>query len=132
AGTDWSRAHPYIRAHLATHSVLAADGTLDRLVTDPDYLLAAEPAPLLAALPHTCSSEARSAGMAYRRALHLLRQKRREERLSYLELAAHRAGARLLVERIRARGKDRPWEPLWSQWPPEHPHRVLAGHHGPV
>ncbi|MDH2426359.1 caspase family protein [Sphaerisporangium sp. TRM90804] len=132
AGTDWTRAHPYIRSHLATHAARAADGTLDRLLLDPGYLLAAQPAPVLAALPYTDGQQARLAGRAYRRSLHLLRPDLRAERLSYLELAAQRAGAATLAERIRALGAARPWLPLWSQWPEEYPHRVLAGHESPV
>ncbi|MFI1927686.1 SAV_2336 N-terminal domain-related protein [Streptomyces sp. NPDC020377] len=45
---DWPAAHPYIRRHIATHA--AAGGTLPTLLDDPEYLVHAEPAPLLRAL----------------------------------------------------------------------------------
>ncbi|WP_174387632.1 caspase family protein, partial [Nocardia takedensis] len=51
--TDWSRAHPYTRHHLATHATHAR--LVDDLVTDTDYLVHAEPAPLLDAL-HTVTT----------------------------------------------------------------------------
>ncbi|MCZ0999391.1 hypothetical protein O1M63_16905 [Streptomyces mirabilis] len=41
----WSRAHPYLLRHLATHA--ARCGRLDELVTDPGYLAHAEPDELL-------------------------------------------------------------------------------------
>ncbi|GAA0410480.1 caspase family protein [Streptomyces luteireticuli] len=47
---DWSRAHPYVRGHLATHA--AAAGTIERFVADPSFILAAEPAGLLTAVRH--------------------------------------------------------------------------------
>ena len=45
---DWHGAHPYIRAHLATHAAQA--GRVDHLLADPAYLLAASQPQLLAAL----------------------------------------------------------------------------------
>jgi hypothetical protein len=47
---DWSRAHSYVRGHLATHA--AAAGTIERFVADPSFVLAAEPAGLLRAVRH--------------------------------------------------------------------------------
>ncbi|WP_438487488.1 caspase family protein [Streptomyces sp. S186] len=47
---DWPRAHPYVRGQLATHA--AAAGTIERFVADPSFVLAAEPAGLLAAVRH--------------------------------------------------------------------------------
>ncbi|MZF89460.1 caspase family protein [Streptomyces sp. SID5643] len=45
---DWSRAHPYVRAHLATHA--AGAGALDDLIEDAAFLLAADPSTLLPAV----------------------------------------------------------------------------------
>ena len=45
---DWSRAHPYVRAHLATHA--AASGELDDLIEDASFVVHAEPATLLPAV----------------------------------------------------------------------------------
>ncbi|MFI6501605.1 hypothetical protein [Nonomuraea typhae] len=130
AGPAWGKAPPYVRSHLATHAALARE--LDELVTDPDYLLAAVPAPLLAALPYAKGAAARAAGAVYRRVLHHLRHVSRAEGLSYLELGARRADAAELAGRIAGLEGRRPWVPLWAQWPYEAPHRVLTGHEGPV
>ncbi|MFI6483426.1 hypothetical protein ACIBH1_36240 [Nonomuraea sp. NPDC050663] len=127
---DWARAHPYIRAHLATHAVDTGGGAIDSLLTDPGYLVSAAPTAVLAALPHV--RWAQGAAAAYQRALHHLRSKTRSEHLSYLELAAHRAGATELARRCAETSGQRNWSALWAQWPAEHPHRVLSGHTGPV
>ena len=63
---DWANAHPYIRAHLATHAGRA--GTIDTLLTDPGYLLAASVPQLLAAADKASTPPARTAADAYRRA----------------------------------------------------------------
>lgn len=47
----WSRAHPYVLAHLATHA--AESGALDDLLADASYVVGAEPSTLLPALRHT-------------------------------------------------------------------------------
>ncbi|MFI8890446.1 caspase family protein [Streptomyces paradoxus] len=45
---DWSRAHPYVRARLATHA--AGAGTLDGFLQDAAFLVAADPSTLLPAV----------------------------------------------------------------------------------
>jgi hypothetical protein len=45
---DWLASHPYIRAHLAEHA--AACGMLSDLVSDPLFLLSADPERLLSVL----------------------------------------------------------------------------------
>ncbi|UGT65225.1 WD40 repeat domain-containing protein [Nocardia asteroides] len=52
---DWARAHPYTLRHLATHAALA--GLIDEVITDMDYLVHAEPAPLQTALHQTRSDD---------------------------------------------------------------------------
>ncbi len=126
----WPEAHPYILSHLATHA--AAAGELDKLIVDPGYLACAAPLGLFAALPTAQDPEARLAAVAYRRAVHRLRSNDLADRLSYLELAARRARAVVLTERIETYPLQQRWSVRWIQWPPDHPHRVLAGHHGPV
>ncbi|MFJ9445791.1 caspase family protein [Kitasatospora sp. NPDC101235] len=46
----WSRAHPYVLAHLATHA--AESGALDDLLADASFVVGAEPSTLLPALRH--------------------------------------------------------------------------------
>ena len=48
AGPDWTHAPSYVRGHLAAHAAEA--GLLDSLLDDPDFLVAADPAGLFAAL----------------------------------------------------------------------------------
>ena len=131
SGPDWSRAHPYTRAHLATHAQRA--GALDELLLNPRYLVNAVPAGLLAALPAARGTDAELAGVAYQRAIHQIRDQPEEEhRFSYLELAARIVGADELTRRLAADAPSRRWSVPWTHWPPEHPHRVLAGQLGQV
>ena len=127
---DWARAHPYIRAHLATHA--ARTQSLDSLLLDPGFLLNAAPAGLIAALPSANSDAARLAASVYLRALHIIRRDTVADRLSYLELVAKRLRATVLVEHIVSIRSQRSWSVLWSHWPNEYPHQVLTGHRGTV
>jgi WD40 repeat protein len=126
----WSEAHPYVLSHLATHA--AAADKLANLVSDPCYLACAAPPGLLAAFPTAQDPHTRLVAVVYERALHRLRSNNLAERLSYLEFAARRASAAALAERIAKYPVQRSWSVCWLQWPPDHPHRVLAGHRGPV
>jgi len=127
---DWSRAHPYVRAHLATHAQRA--GTLDSLLLDPGFLINAEPAGVLAALPAARRPDAQLAGQAYQRAVYQLEGQPEDCRYSYLELASRISDADELADRIAASAPHRRWSVPWTHWPPEYPHRVLAGRLGQV
>ena len=126
----WAEAHPYILSHLATHA--AAADELANLISDPCYLACAAPPGLLAAFPTVRDPQIRLVAVAYERALHRLGSHNLAERLSYLEFAARRASAVTLAERIAKYPMQRSWSVCWLQWPPDHPHRVLVGHRGPV
>ncbi len=126
----WARAHPYVLSHLATHA--AAAGDLEGLIADPGYLACAAPLGLVAAFAAVRDPDARLAAVAYQRAMHRLRSSDLADGLSYLELAARRARCGGLAERIAAYPVRRRWSISWTHSPPDHPHRVLAGHHGPV
>jgi WD40 repeat protein len=128
AGPDWSRAHPYTLAHLATHA--QRTGMLDDLLLDPGYLVSAVPAGLLAALPAARDPDAQLAGRAYQRAVHHLRGRSEDDRLSYLELASQISRAAELTSRITTMAPHRRWSVRWTHWPPEHPHRILDGNLG--
>lgn len=127
---NWPAAHPYILSHLATHA--AAAGELQQIILDPTYLACAAPPGLLAAFASARDPDTRLVATAYERAMHRLRASDLADRLSYLELAARRARATVLAGRIEAHPLPRRWSVRWTQWPPDHPHRVLAGHSGPV
>ena len=55
-----------------------------------------------------------------------------DDRLSYLELAARITHAARLTDRIAVSAPHRRWSVPWTHWPPEHPHRILDGHLGPI
>jgi WD40 repeat protein len=124
ADPDWLRAHPYVRAHLATHAARAR--RLDPLILNPGYLLAAVPAGVLAALPAARSADSLDASAAYQRIVHHLDHGTTGQKLAYLELSSCRIGARILLDRLREYPGKRPWRPLWTRWATESPHRVLT------
>jgi len=129
-GRDWGRAHPYIRAHLATHA--AAAGELDELLADPRFLLNAEPVRLLTAALANQSKALRPYVAAYLRAFHHLHSKPPIDHAAYLELAARCEGATELADRIVKWGLIRPWSARWAQWRPAMPHRLLGRHRSSV
>ena len=126
---DWPAAHPYIRAHLATHAARAGD--IDGVAEDPGFLLAADPPGLLAALDTTVSRPARAAADAYRAALPLMRRHPGEQ-ASYLQLTARCGRAEALADRINADSLTGPWRTRWASWRLQRPHQQITGHDGPV
>jgi WD40 repeat protein len=126
AAREWSRADRYTRIHLATHA--AAGGCLDGLLDDPDYLLTADSARLLAALPATNPSTGVGVKRAYQRALEFVSAAPAAERPSFLEMAARQTGALRLAEAIAERHPQRPWCVGWAAWRAGTGHVVL-GHH---
>jgi WD40 repeat protein len=129
-GLDWSRAHPYTLAHLVTHAQRAR--MLDGLLLDPGFLVNAFPAGLLAALPAARSPDAERAARAYQRAVHQLRNQPEDHRFSYLEFASRITHADALASLITVSAPRRRWSIPWTHWPPEHPHRIMAGHLGQI
>lgn len=128
---DWLSAHPYVRAHLATHAVGA--GRLDELVSDPAFLLAAEQLALLRAFPHVGCEAARLARNAYEQSAHRLGESAPlAERASYLQLAARRCDAGTLADEINALSLPMPWQTSWAWWSPTGVHRQLVGHQSAV
>ncbi|WP_189957323.1 WD40 repeat domain-containing protein [Streptomyces alanosinicus] len=55
---NWAHAHPYLLRHAAGHASQAHDGALDRLLTDLDYLVHAEPDTLAPYLHHVTTEQA--------------------------------------------------------------------------
>ena len=121
---DWDRAHPYTRANLATH---AAQGScLDPLLDDPHYLLAATPAPLLAALSAATTRRGKAAADAYRRASTRLRYRPPEDRPAYLQLAARCARAPELADAITTADLPLTWTTAWASWRLQPTHLSIA------
>jgi WD40 repeat protein len=123
---NWLRADLYTRTHLATHA--AAAGQLDRLLTDPGFLLTAHPARLLRALPAASTSSGQQVAGVYQLAVHQLRSRPVEEAAAYLELAARQLRADGLADRIQRLGLVQPWTVRWAAWKPTTAHRTVGRH----
>ena len=127
-GRDWPDAHPYTRAHLATHAARA--GRIDDLLTDPGFLLAAGRPQLLAAASAARSEPARAAADAYRRAAHHLRTAPPGQHASYLQLAARCGRAPQLADALDSYRPPGTWSSRWASWQLTTPHHALTGHTG--
>ena len=124
---DWLRAHPYLRAHLATHA--AAAGMLGSLTSDPLYLLTADPDRLLVAFGAPGCNAGSEESHVYQAAFNNVRRARTpEDAGSYLEMEARKSGIESLADAIAALPLKRPWSVPWAQWQPEGTHRTLQGH----
>jgi WD40 repeat protein len=123
AGSDWPSANPYIYRHLATHA--AAADWLDLLVSDPDYLIHADPARLARALPSIDLRE-HTLGRLYWRALDRLHSQSPAERAAALQVTAlaEEPAAVGLVETCARL----PWRGVWASGPPSPLQRQLIGH----
>lgn len=107
ARTDWTRAHPYTRTYLATHATGA--GRVDELVTDPEYLVHADPDTLLPALHHTTADAALITRAVYRNTNHRTLTPR--QRRHTLAIDATRFGDTALANEL---GHDLDWRPRWA------------------
>ncbi|MBP2330008.1 WD40 repeat protein [Kibdelosporangium banguiense] len=124
---DWLAAHRYLHAHLSTHA--AAARCLDNLVADPSFLLVAEQLALLRAFPQVKTADSRQARSAYEQVAHLLvAGMPLGDRAAYLQLSAHRCGAKDLADRIDTLKITMPWRTRWAWWSPTGVHRQLIGH----
>ncbi|UUU21950.1 caspase family protein [Streptomyces sp. DSM 40750] len=109
---DWKRAHPYTLRHLATHA--AHGGLLDDLVTDPEYLVHANPDALMIHL-HTVQSEsARLAAAIYRASIATHRHAGVEERRQILALDAARYNTPTALAAFNSKATEHAWKPLSS------------------
>jgi hypothetical protein len=124
---DWlGETRPYIRSHLAAHA--AAAGTLAELITDPRFLVIANPDALLPLLRAREPLALARVGRLYRTAVHDIRRNSAVDGLSYLELAARRWGSDVFDDRLR-RDDRRAWSVPWALWQNETPHRLVATTH---
>jgi WD40 repeat protein len=125
---DWLTAHPYVRAFLSVHAAAAGSGHLDELVSDPGFLLAAEPSLLLSVLGEVEGLEARRAAEVYQIAALPLRGQPIGQAAAYLELVARQQGATTLADAVAAVPAPRPWRARWASWRPDSAHRTIARH----
>ena len=122
---DWARALPYVRSHLSAHAARA--GQLDALLTDPAFLVAADPDRLVQHLPAAVSEAGKAAANVYLRSVDKFRSGEEAERMPYLDLAARQRGLKGFVK--AGSGQERwPWRALWARWSQADPFRVLVRH----
>ena len=121
---EWLAVVPYIRTHLATHAVKGH--ALDQLISDPGFLLAADPARLLPALAAVSEPEARRSASAYESVQHLLAGQPPGQAAAQLEMAARIYGAAKLADGIRNLPQKRPWALTWGLWARPDRHILLS------
>ena len=106
---DWSRAHPYTLRHLATHAT--AGGTLDDILTDPDYLVHADPDQLTPHLHHAAGEPALLAAAVYRSDIAHHRNATPQQRRQILTLAAARYNNPTLTAALNSKAPPGTWLP---------------------
>ncbi|GAU70021.1 hypothetical protein SSP35_16_00160 [Streptomyces sp. NBRC 110611] len=111
---DWSRADPYIRDHLAAHTLEA--GLLPQLLTDPGLFAHADPAALQAAVEAVPLEQLGAPARTYLRTAPLLTRTQAPAvmRAAYLESAFVEDGLMPYAEALHELGLDLPWRTLWS------------------
>ena len=125
---DWARAHPYTLRHLARHA--AAGGILDKILTDPEYLVHADPDRLVPHLTHATAPLARLAAAVYRHSRDHHTHATPERRRRRLAIDAARYNAPALRDALNHRTSSGAWIPAWSTGSSTSPALldVLTGH----
>lgn len=112
---DWSKADPYVRDHIAGHTLEA--GLLPQLLTDPGLFVHADPVPLRAAVEAVPAEELGAPARTYLRTAPLLTRTQAPVvlRAALLETAFVEDGLPEYADAIHGRlGLDLPWRTLWS------------------
>ena len=112
---DWSKADPYVRDHIAGHTLEA--GLLPQLLTDPGLFVHADPVPLRAAIEVVPTEELGAPARTYLRTAPLLTRTQAPAalRAALLETAFVEDGLPEYAAAIHHRlGLDLPWQTLWS------------------
>ncbi|MFI7412238.1 ATP-binding protein [Streptomyces sp. NPDC049627] len=112
---DWGKADPYVRDHIAGHTLEA--GLLPQLLTDPGLFVHADPVPLRAAVEAVPFEELGAPARAYLRTAPLLTRTQASAtlRAALLETAFAEDGLPEYAEAIHGRlGIELPWQTLWS------------------
>ncbi|WP_338673290.1 ATP-binding protein [Streptomyces sp. SCSIO 30461] len=111
---DWSKADPYVRDHIAGHTLEA--GLLPQLLTDPGLFVHADPVPLRAAVEATPVGELDAPARTYMRTAPLLTrtQVSATMRAALLETGFVEDGLPEYADAIHRLGLDLPWRTLWS------------------
>ncbi|KUL40238.1 hypothetical protein [Streptomyces regalis] len=112
---DWSKADPYVRDHIAGHTLEA--GLLPQLLTDPALFVHADSVPLRAAIEAVPAEELGAPARTYLRTAPLLTRTQAPTtlRAALLETAFVEDGLADYAEAIHQRlGLELPWQTLWS------------------
>ncbi len=107
---DWRRAHPYALRHLATHAAEA--GLLDGLVTEPEYLVHADPDTLVPLLLEVATDAARLHAAIYRASIAVHRHLGPAERRQVLALDAARFNEPSVLEAFNGAMEEGAWKPV--------------------
>src|SRR5260370_22734939 len=121
---NWLLASRYVRAHLAAHA--ARWQRLQKLTSDPLYLLAADPTRLMREMSTHASPGLYDVSAVYRGALHHIRQEPPTAAASYLELASRQRSLSVFAEKVAALPLQRPWSVPWPRWIPRTPSRAFG------
>ncbi|MGW1837183.1 ATP-binding protein [Streptomyces sp. NPDC002067] len=113
-GQDWSRADPYVRDHLAGHTLDA--GLLPQLLTDPGLFTHADPVVLRAAVEAVPLQELGAPARTYLRTAPLLTRSGAAPalRAAFLETAFVEDGLLPYAQALHGLGLALPWRTLWS------------------
>ncbi|MFI0149951.1 ATP-binding protein [Streptomyces lydicus] len=111
---DWAQADPYIRDHLAAHTLEA--GLLPQLLTDPGLFAHADPVTLRAAIEAVPLEQLGAPARTYLRTAPLLTRSQASAtlRAAFLESAFVEDGLAPYAEALHTRGFRLPWRTLWS------------------
>ncbi|WP_437042612.1 ATP-binding protein [Streptomyces angustmyceticus] len=111
---DWSRADPYVRDHLAAHTLDA--GLLPQLLTDPGLFAHADPVTMRAAIEAVPLEQLGAPARTYLRTAPLLTRSEApaELRAAFLESAFVEDGLVPYAEALHTLGLRLPWRTLWS------------------
>ncbi|MFF7167673.1 ATP-binding protein [Streptomyces sp. NPDC008086] len=112
---DWSKADPYVRDHIAAHTLEA--GLLPQLLTDPGLFVHADPVALRTAIEAVPAEQLGAPARTYRRTAPLLTRTQAPTtmRAALLETAFVEDGLPEYAGAVQQRlGLELPWETLWS------------------
>lgn len=111
---NWAKADPYIRDHLAAHTLEA--GLLPQLLTDPGLFAHADPVTLRAAIEAVPLEQLGAPARTYLRTAPLLTRSQAPAgmRAAFLESAFVEDGLAPYAEALHTLGFDLPWRTLWS------------------
>jgi WD40 repeat protein len=127
---NWLAAHPYVLRHLGAHA--AAAGSVDDLLTDVGFLVAADPDSVRRAAAAASGPLARAIGIAYGHGYHFFRDVPPWQRAQLLRLAARQDGLDELADQVAKLGLPWQWDPVMVRWRREAPYQVIGRQQSPI